>query len=136
LGETPRQKTASVVHFTVGSVPYLVSYISGFSITLLSYATSWIAGDDGQEVVAWFSTDFGPDYASMNTPWCWFYAGREPENRKLAADMPAGTHIREFEISEMDTEWPPTFAFCRTGVGPLKNRVGKESFPLKRSYEH
>ena len=81
----------------------------------------------------WFSSDFGPTYASVNTPWCWLYAGTEPEERELAFNVPAGFHVRDIiPLRAMEVEWPPTFTWCRTEVGVRLNKRGDESFPLVR----
>jgi hypothetical protein len=130
LGDSPRQKAAAVTNITLGAPFYAASYVSGLFLNFIAYGTAWIAGDSDAEVVAWFSADYGPDYASMNTPWCWIYMGREPVDRKVAWGLRPNTHIRQIPIAGFDTEWPPDFTWCRTEVGLRYNKRGDESFPL------
>ena len=140
-GDTTREKTAAVVNLTLGAPAYAVSYVAGFYLNLVGYVTAWIAGEAEGDIPIWFSTSFGPTYASMNTalPNCWLYTGLEPEDRSIAKAMPKGTHIRgEMPLMALDSEWPPTFAFCRTDIDQMSVR-GDESFPLrptKRGYTH
>jgi hypothetical protein len=131
-GETPRQKTAAAVNLAAGSPFYLLSGLSGVFLNLLAYPTAWIWGEPekDEDVVIWFSADYGPNYASMNTPPCWTYVGTEPENRKLAETIFAGQHFRQVRLQSLEYEWPPTFVVCRTEVGMTKNKRGDESFPL------
>jgi len=131
--DTPRKKAAAVVNLTVGAPFYALSYSSGFLLNGISYVTAWIWGEPGtnEDVPLWFSSDFGPTYASTNTPWCWLYAGQEPEKRKFLLEWPAGSGVRStMGIASLEHEWPPTFTFCRTKVGILKNRRGDETFPV------
>ncbi len=131
MGDTPRQKTAAVVNLVVGSPFYIVSYVSGLFLNVITYGTSWIWGDPDGDIDMWFTAAYGPNYATMNTdPGCWLYAGSEPANRALATTMPAGTHLRQIPIADLDYEDPPTFTFCRTGVKQVSLR-GDESFPLR-----
>ena len=130
LGETPRQQTVAVVNGVLGSPFYLASYLSGFFLNALAYPTAWIAGKPEGDVPVWFSADYGPTYASVNTPWCWLYVGTEPEDRAVAATIPAGTHVRQIPLQSVDYEWPPTVTLCRTNVGITRNKRGDESFPL------
>lgn len=133
--ETPRQKAATVTNLTIGAPFYAVSYLSGIILNILVYPTAWIWGEpeENEEVPLWFSADYGPNYASVNTPWCWLYVGIEPEDRELAEDLKAGTHIRQIPLRALEYEWPPTVTFCRTNVGITKNKRGDESFPLKET---
>lgn len=132
-GETTRQKTASGVNLVVGSPFYATSYVSGFFLNAITYGTAWLWGEpeEGENVPIWYSADYGPNYGSVNTPWCWYYTGIEPEDREIANDIKAGTHLRQIPLRALDYEWPPTFTFCRTNVGILKNKRGDESFPLE-----
>ena len=93
--DTPRQKTAVVVNVTLGAPFYVASYISGYALNVLTYGTAWIWGEPekNEDIPLWFSSDFGPNYASMNTPWCWFYTGMEPGSRALLLDWIAGNHV-------------------------------------------
>ena len=140
-GDTGREKTAAVVNLTLGAPAYAVSYVAGFYMNLVGYLTAWIAGEAEGDIPIWFSTSFGPTYASMNTaiPNCWLYTGLEPEDRALASHMFPGEHIRgEVPLMAVESEWPPAFAFCRTDIDQA-NVKGDESFPLKpagRGYTH
>ena len=132
-GSTPREKTAAVVNLTLGSPAYAVSYVAGWYLNVLAYATAWIAGEAEGDIPIWFSSLYGPTYASMNTtlPNCWLYTGLEPEDRAIARRLRPGAHIRgEVRLRSLDSEWPPTFAFCRTNIDQMSVR-GDESFPLR-----
>jgi hypothetical protein len=128
-----RQKTATVVNLTVGAPFYVTSYVSGLMLNVVSYGTAWIWGEPAvnEDVPLWFSADYGPNYASMNSPWCWLYAGAEPENRALLLEWPERSHVRSsMGLFSLEHEWPPAFAFCRTNVGIRKNKRGDESYPV------
>ena len=133
--ETPRQKAAVGVAVVVG-VPFLLpSYLLSLPLQGVAYITAQIWGPpaEGENVAIWYSSDFGPNYASVNIPPCWTYAGTEPEDRALAEDMAAGTHIRQIELGSLEYEVPPTFTVCRTNVGIRFNKRGDESFPLQET---
>ena len=130
LGSTPRERAASATNLTLGAPFYAVTYVSGFFLNVIAYGTAWIAGEQKQTPL-WLSTDYGPTYASVNTPWCWLYAGAEPEGRQIAGPIHRGAPLhQDIPLRRMHTEWPPAFAFCRTNVGILWNARGDESFPL------
>lgn len=130
FGNTPRQRAASAVNLALSSPFYAVTYLVSFPPMVLAYLSAKAAGEPDGSVPIWFSLDFGPNYASVNTPWCWLYAGDEPEDRELAVDLPAGHHVRQIPLRALDHEWPPAFTWCRTNVGTRWNRRGDESFPL------
>jgi hypothetical protein len=129
---SPRELTAATTSLILTSPPLAVSYVLSLYVNAVAYLTAWIAGDQaGDDVPIWLSVAYGPWYATSNTPWCWLYAGAEPEKRKNYAMIPAGAHIRQIELSSTDPEYPPTLTWCRTGVDQV-NLKGDESFPIVR----
>ncbi len=63
-GYTPRESAAATFTVVVGAAPMAVSYISALIMNVIAYPAAWIRGDEEGSTRIWFSSHFGPDYAS------------------------------------------------------------------------
>ena len=126
-----RETTAKVVTGVLGGPGILIGALDGVYLNFVSLLGAWISGvpKEGSDVPVWFSMHFGPTYASVNNPLCWLYFGFEPEDRELAQDLAAGTHIRQIPLRALDYENPPAMTACRTGIWQ-NNLRGDESFDV------